>query len=859
MSAVLLFRCVAKGILKKALAELQSGQGFRQRLLDIANQTYGEFQKETRTVRYLDVLAAVALASPEESTNISALVVAELRSDEAFKGFLEKQETVERLLGYLEQVPVSVRNRFRRPMDPTGRSLPQDFRLARPEDLMVLLPPKAPQFRVGDQPVGNWRLVQLLGIGAFGEVWKAEDATDDDSPDVPPVALKFCLSPESIRNLRHESGLLQRIEKHLGEMKGIVRLRKAWLEAEPPCLEYEYVDGGDLCGLMGEWLVQTPEKRATLALQMLHRLAKIIAPLHEMDPPIVHRDLKPANVLVSKGPNNKFDMKISDFGISGVAAGMALDGYAQSLSQSEILTSTLRGTHTPLYASPEQRAGASPHPTDDVHALGVIGFQLLVCDLKRSPTSDWDEELRERGTGDEPIRILRKCLARKNNRYQTAEELREALQECMDGGDKYDSTKTELKPLPISSKPKDIQKDPVSAVLNSEKDNKKIAVFEINKADSQMQGAANSEKTLEIASQIKGEKNLALQPLYFKKLTPKIPLTGPNLLLGGVLIFLALVFGFVAGAFPQNVAISSLNREMEILEKDKAVAQKKTIEKEMQLLELNKIMTWKEADLLKEKEIVMMEIDKAKIASKVVGELQKKYDKMQLELKILTAKLNNSQSELSLANSMLVPTNIFFKTNIIDNYFEKTMENFPENTKRSFLRCININLETRDTELTNIAKTRNSELANIAISKYQINSELIFRPNSKQVSEALFNQQPVLPVLTRIIQKAKEKKPIPAVSELKDLFRSFYTDDPNKSIFWVAQGQGKVPFALNATAINLLLENRDLIRILYKATLDDPSTTEIDKVLLTHDWEDYSATIDAFLDLKIKTGKAANP
>jgi WD40 repeat protein len=464
-----MLRCVAKGVLKKALGELQSGQGFRQRLLDIANQTYGDFQKETRTVRYLEVLAAVALASPEESKHISAQVVEELRSDGTFKDLLEKPETVERLLGYLEQVPVSVRNRFRRPMDPTGRSLPQDFRLARPEDLMVLLPPKAPQFRVGDQPVGNWRLVQLLGIGAFGEVWKAEDAMDGDSPDVPPVALKFCLSPESIRNLRHETGLLQRIEKHLGEMKGIVRLRKAWLEAEPPCLEYEYVNGGDLCGLMGEWLVQTPEKRATLALQMLHRLAKVIAPLHEMDPPIVHRDLKPANVLVSKGPNNKFDMKISDFGISGVAAGMALEGYAQSLSQSEILTSTLRGTHTPLYASPEQRAGSAPHPTDDVHALGVIGFQLLVCDLKRSPTSDWDEELRERSIGDEPIQILRKCLARKNNRHQSAGELRDVLFQCLEGSKPQIAVfgDSHLQPLPRRFEKIKSGSDPVMDILLS--------------------------------------------------------------------------------------------------------------------------------------------------------------------------------------------------------------------------------------------------------------------------------------------------------------------------------------------------------------------------------------------------------
>ena len=46
------------------------------------------------------------------------------------------------------------------------------------------------------------------------------------------------------------------------------------------------------------------------------------------------------------------------------------------------LGATLRGAHSPIYASPQQKRGHKPDVRDDVHALGVIGFQLLLADLQ---------------------------------------------------------------------------------------------------------------------------------------------------------------------------------------------------------------------------------------------------------------------------------------------------------------------------------------------------------------------------------------------------------------------------------------------------------------------------------------------
>ena len=324
-------------------------------------------------------------------------------------------EVRQALTAYLTQVPAAIRRSLRRPSDPTGTTVPATLALSRPEDLMAFLPSRPPRFRPGDRPLPgvDWELEELVGVGGFGEVWKARHTHLRNRP---PVALKFCLDSAAVPSLRNEAGVLDRVMQH-GRHAGIVPLLHTYLSADPPCLEYEFVEGGDLAGLIQDLHGQgrmTPD----MANRLFRHLVEIVAHAHRADPPIVHGDLKPANVLVHRGTDGKISLRVTDFGIGGIAAAQAARETRQpTRSRQELLTEAVRGAYTPLYASPEQmtrRRGELADPRDDVHALGVIWYQLLTGDLgMMSVPPDWREQVEECGLSENLIKLLASCIASK--------------------------------------------------------------------------------------------------------------------------------------------------------------------------------------------------------------------------------------------------------------------------------------------------------------------------------------------------------------------------------------------------------------------------------------------------------------
>ena len=335
------------------------------------------------------------------------------------------------LSAYLMQVPASIRRTLRRASDPTGGTVPSGFPLKSAADLAAILPDRLPRFRPGDCPLAgvDRELVELLGIGGFGEVWKA---VNPNRPSKPPVALKFCLD-ETARDrlLRHEASLLDRVMQ-VGEQPGIVSLRETYLKADPPCLEYEYVDGGELTGLIRESHAGggfSPREAA----RIVERLARTVGYFHRLDPPIVHRDLKPANILVTRDREGKIGLKVADFGIGGVAAGREIERSRTQQSRGGPTCSISRGSYTPLYASPEQVRGAPPDPRDDVHALGIIWYQLLTGDLSHgAPTGlDWSEDLEAREMTREQVNVIASCFTSKlERRPRDAGLLAERIEAC---------------------------------------------------------------------------------------------------------------------------------------------------------------------------------------------------------------------------------------------------------------------------------------------------------------------------------------------------------------------------------------------------------------------------------------------
>ena len=429
MSCKKLFHCIGLAVAEKGLKGIAGAVPFGAVIYDIAFNARERYLKECMKGNELEDISFAANASPEQIKAQVAEVVAEIQKNAqpSLSNELRKPEIEQKLKSYLQQVPSAIRASMRRPSDPSGKSLASGFSLGKNDAFLKLLPENLPKFKAGDSPVGNWKLVELLGVGGFGEVWKAEHPT---LKGIAPVALKFCLSEESARFIRHEGQLLSRVMECSANNPGIVKLKQAYINSDINCLEYEYVNGGDLCGLLADWLQLPKERRFQVALHMLLNLARTIAPLHRMTPPIVHRDLKPANILIVK-IDTKILLKVTDFGIGGFASHHLLTQNTKGFEQANILTQTLRGSHTPLYASPEQQKGEPPHPTDDVHALGVIGLQLLLCDLSIGPAGDWDVELKAQGVNNQLIELLKKCFAKKERRIQDASILAIELQKLI--------------------------------------------------------------------------------------------------------------------------------------------------------------------------------------------------------------------------------------------------------------------------------------------------------------------------------------------------------------------------------------------------------------------------------------------
>jgi formylglycine-generating enzyme required for sulfatase activity len=374
-------------------------------LPDVAQDVWVWLRKERTPEQHQADLKALAEAAPAEVEAAVQQVVTELAADRP----LEEQLVLTR---YLSQVPVSIRQSLRRPRDAAGASLAGLLSMETRDDVLSLLPSYLPRFRAGERPLPSvdWELEELLGVGGFGEVWKARNPHFDG---VPPVALKFCLDPTARdRLLRHEAAVLNQLMRQ-GKHPGIVALQHTFLAADPPCLEYEFVSGGDLTGLLHEWRAEPAgAARADRAARIMLNLARIVAFAHQLSPPIVHRDLKPANILVRRGTDGREQLRIADFGIGGVAADHMIAQTRHGASPGGFLVTALRGAHTPLYASPQQMRGGPPDVRDDIHALGVIWYQLATDNLSvgRPSGTRWARKLADLGMTTAAIELLASCV-----------------------------------------------------------------------------------------------------------------------------------------------------------------------------------------------------------------------------------------------------------------------------------------------------------------------------------------------------------------------------------------------------------------------------------------------------------------
>ncbi|MFI0828686.1 protein kinase [Streptomyces roseolus] len=198
---------------------------------------------------------------------------------------------------------------------------------------------------------GRYELVELIGRGGMGEVWKARDLDTRR-----PVAVKLMVSEgeddEAVARFRREAVIGGRV-RH----PGVVPVYDAGQDAGRLYIVMELLEGSDLSAALAGMPSGLPLGEAVnLGLQS----AEVLAAAHEHG--IVHRDLKPANLFRQHDGR----VRICDFGI------------ARTADSTSGLTVTGRPFGTPAYMAPEQWRGDHVDFRCDLYALGCVLYALLV-------------------------------------------------------------------------------------------------------------------------------------------------------------------------------------------------------------------------------------------------------------------------------------------------------------------------------------------------------------------------------------------------------------------------------------------------------------------------------------------------
>jgi formylglycine-generating enzyme required for sulfatase activity len=409
-----LLECVGQAFCEKGRKALQGQWAFGDILPEVTRVVYDYAQRKLPGPDLRLALGDCASVERDEFERRVGELISELSLTHA----VPKAE----LADYMRAFPPTVRQLLRRPSEPDGRTLPEKFTFYKAEDLGVFLPPRIPKFRPGDK-LENWTLTELRGLAQCSEVWKVEDPAQGEHS---PAAIKFVTDSEAAEKVKTGAALFTKVFE-LNGIPGILPLRSVYLETDPPCLETPYVVGYDLTGLLFEWKWRYDAAKPEAALKLVRRLASIVAAAHNKN--IIHRDLKPGNILLHPTEDKKFTLWIAEFGWGQIGSARSLE-LARTAPRGEQQRLASRGVASSLYASPQQAKKEPPAPTDDVHALGVIWYQLL----KRDPTAaapvgnEWIEDLRTSGFTDSQARVLQSCLStRPDKRPKNAAALVEQL------------------------------------------------------------------------------------------------------------------------------------------------------------------------------------------------------------------------------------------------------------------------------------------------------------------------------------------------------------------------------------------------------------------------------------------------
>jgi WD40 repeat protein/DNA-binding SARP family transcriptional activator len=219
------------------------------------------------------------------------------------------------------------------------------------------------------EPLRGYRLLEQIGEGAFGIVYRAIQPKVHRDVAVKAIHPHLANDPEFIRRFEAEAQFIARLEH-----PHVVPLNDYWREPGGAYLVMRFLRGGNLAEALDDGAFELER-----AARMLDQVGGALASAHRQG--VVHRDVKPSNILLDEEGN----AYLADFGI-------ATDIAVSDRTEPRAVKGSL------LYLAPEQISGETITPRTDVYALGVVLYEVLVGDHPFADVPDmaiYERQLRD--------------------------------------------------------------------------------------------------------------------------------------------------------------------------------------------------------------------------------------------------------------------------------------------------------------------------------------------------------------------------------------------------------------------------------------------------------------------------------
>ena len=290
----------------------------------------------------------------------------------------------------------------------------------------------AEELTTGSTFASRYQIIEELGKGGMGRVYKALDKEINEKIALKLIKPEIATDEKTIERFRNELKTARKIGH-----KNVCRMYDLNKEKGSYYITMEFVDGGDL----KRFIRRSGQLSVGKALSIAKQICDGLSEAHELG--IVHRDLKPNNIMIDDNGN----ARIMDFGIARTTKGKGITG-------SGILIGT------PEYMSPEQVEAKDIDVRSDIYSLGVVMYEMLTGRLPfeaetalavgvkhKSETPKAPKELNP-SISDALNNVILKCLEKeRENRYQSALELRSELEKIEQGLPTTDRVIPQKKPL----------------------------------------------------------------------------------------------------------------------------------------------------------------------------------------------------------------------------------------------------------------------------------------------------------------------------------------------------------------------------------------------------------------------------